>query len=120
MVITLGIKTPSLNDWYSGSHWNKRSALKKVWRDTVAVYCKNAQMKPFTKFPLKITTQPTYKDNRKRDTDNTITAAKLFIDAIKHLGLIPDDTPEYVGAIELLPPRLGSVSDMTYITIEEA
>lgn len=118
MLFTIDLKTPSLNDWYAGSHWGKRDALKKLWRGVIMVYCKKKKIVPFASFPLRVTTQPVYSDKRKRDTDNTITAAKLFIDALKHLELIPEDDPRYIGKITLLPPSHGD-SDYTIIKVEE-
>ena len=75
-------------------------------------------MKAFKKFPLSVTLQAFYKRKGNRDTDNTVPGIKLFIDALKHLKLIPEDDTRYIGKVTMLPPVVGWSKDETVITIE--
>ena len=86
--INLG-KVPSLNSFYSGSHWTKRKRAKDAALQEI-------------KEQLGYNTAPAYRSFRvtayvryRYDLDNSIIAVKFSSDALKTLGWIIDDSPKY-------------------------
>ena len=86
--INLG-KVPSLNSFYSGSHWTKRKRAKDAALQEI-------------KKQLGYNTAPAYRSFRvtayvryRYDLDNSIIAVKFSSDALKTLGWIIDDSPKY-------------------------
>lgn len=108
------LKTPSLNQWYSGGHWSKRKKVADEWHDAVWAVMREKKIKPITDFPISVT----YRFYMKRllDPSNTITAPKLIEDGLVKAGIIPDDTARYIGRIVLDAPEKGN--DRVVVTID--
>ena len=93
--ITLG-KVPSLNSFYSGSHWTKRKRAKDAALQEI-------------KEQLGFNTAPAYRSfsisayvRYRYDLDNSIIAVKFTSDALKTLGWIKDDSPKYFRHLVLV------------------
>ena len=93
--ITLG-KVPSLNSFYSGSHWTKRKRAKDAALQEI-------------KEQLGFNTAPAYRSfsinayvRYRYDLDNSIIAIKFSSDALKTLGWIKDDSPKYFRHLVLV------------------
>jgi hypothetical protein len=118
------LKTLSLNKWYAGKHYSVRQAQKIAWHEAVGWLCKERRVQPIPEdeYPVKIVTRTFYATERvgsfnkklgkvvyrntcpSLDTSNTFTANKLIEDALVEAGVLPDDTPKYVGPHITLPP----------------
>ena len=61
------------------------------------------------------------RDNRRRDTDNLIATGKPIYDALVTYGLVPDDTPRWMGKPEpIIEPKSVTGQGQMWITIEVA
>jgi len=87
-------KTISLNT-YRNTHYFKLNALKQEFAWFVLEAMKNKREKPKT--PVKLIF--TFGGYRHRDIDGEIVNVKFTIDALVSLGILPDDSPEYVNEI---------------------
>ncbi len=84
-------KIPSLNEWYSSSHWTKRKSQKDYFKKKITTLLleqgchKNGKI---DKFKVSLVY------NSRLDPDNTITIIKIFVDSLKGL-VVKDDTKKY-------------------------
>ncbi len=95
----------STNKIYAGLHWSKRSAFKDNVLSYALGFCRPIQ-KPRS-FPVSIRYRFTFR-GRQLDTLNTAFIAKCFEDALRAVGILPDDTPEYVAETILEVPRASA------------
>ena len=98
--ISIDSLPPSLNQWYSGVHWSKRTKTKEEWSWKFLAATKEA------KLPDKIAHIQTVHVTQfckgiVRDADNAVVAAKLFGDFLKAQGIIEDDGPKFIETIVL-------------------
>lgn len=94
------------------SHWGKRARLKRLDRETVAVYALNARVPRATgrrRVSVAVTTAAT-----PPDADNLL---KSLLDALTACGLIVDDSPEWceLGAVAVARGK----ADRTVVTLED-
>lgn len=82
-------KVPSLNSFYSGSHWTKRKRAKDAALKEVKNQLGFNPNAPY--YSMRITAYVRYR----YDLDNSIIAIKFACDALKALGWIVDDSPKY-------------------------
>lgn len=104
-------KPKSMNQWWSGMHWSKRSAHK----DKIKLLMRKALGTDLTPHPDGVRITLVSEAKRPLDSDNIM--PKPYIDALTHYGILPDDTPTYVQAVTLCS-RKASYDRLT-ITIEE-
>lgn len=113
-----GETAPSLNQWYMGGKgvmWKRRKA-KDLWRVLVKQAIDLNKIKAIDKhdFPLHMFTLSCFTDQRKRDSDNWITANKLVTDALKTFKIIPEDDTRFIalstsGVIGGAPEKMTKV-----------
>jgi Holliday junction resolvase RusA-like endonuclease len=90
-------RIPTLN-WYRNAHFYQLNKSKKDWQKLICEAIQSAKIKEVnTPLTIHLTTYT----KRKRDVDGTIVGVKYIQDAMVEMGLIPDDTPEYVETIIL-------------------
>lgn len=121
-VLRIPLVCPTLNNWYAGTHWRKRKEVADLWHTTIWYCYKNQWVEPVTRFPVIITTQTWYKPTgRHRDTSNCFPANKLAEDGLVKVGILPDDTTEYVAEHRTLTPVIVKTEkeNETVITITE-
>lgn len=108
-VLPLGFATPPLT-LNSRTHWRTRARLVKQIRTAVFVRGRQVKMAPAPHVHVQLYYVPP--DRRDRDPDNLVATLKPAIDALTArgqdrgwpaLGVVPDDTPEYVS---WSPPRI--------------
>lgn len=88
LVVTLG-KVPSLNSFYSGTHWTKRKRAKDAALKEIKEQLGFNPLPPYRSINLRASVRYRY------DLDNSIIAVKFVCDALKELGWIVDDSPKY-------------------------
>jgi crossover junction endodeoxyribonuclease RusA len=102
-IIPLGFTSPPLS-LNGRPHWRTRAKLVKAIRTAVWVRGKQLRMTPCPHVHVLLHYVP--KDRRHRDPDNLVATLKPAIDALTAagadrgricLGVVPDDTPEYVS-----------------------
>ena len=99
----------SSNDIYKGVHWAVRHKHVKLYR-SVPFVCQKV-----TKFPVHIEYMFYFRENL-LDTTNAFYAAKLIEDCLVHRGILPDDSPKYVGRTSVESHK--GDDDMCEITIK--
>ena len=92
-------------------HPNARHALIQAWKGPTAMFAglelKRLKGNPQ---PLLVTVTIPFKDNRRRDPHNYCgTVVKAIIDGLVLAGIVPDDTPEWIGHRE---PKLVKGGDV--------
>lgn len=88
-------KIPSLNKFYSASHWIVRKKLKDLHLEEIL-----KQLNQYDKVTFN-TMEVIFFCNVKLDLDNCIMGVKFALDAFRHWGGIPDDGPKYVKRIRM-------------------
>lgn len=88
-------KIPSLNKFYAGKHWIIRKKFKDEFRTEVLNQLEQSDPFQFETCSVHM------RSNYRYDVDNTIMGVKFALDALRHWGGIPDDTPKYVRRITL-------------------
>lgn len=91
---------PSLNKFYSGMHWTKRASMVDEWHGLFRAALQDAKVKKKLVTPLSLNVTQ-FCSRIVRDVDNGIISAKLFADALKLYGYIPNDTPEFIQSVIL-------------------
>jgi hypothetical protein len=86
---------PSLNAWYSGIHWTKRSKVKDEWRAHIAGVVDT--LEPVVNYPVIIEVEVHKK--RVFDSSNVAATGKLAEDGLVKSGILLDDTPKYVRSV---------------------
>lgn len=98
--ITLNQVPPSMNPVLR-NHWALRDAANNSWYNELGWLAKKLPRgvkHVYLAFEIFSAT------NRRRDADNPL-AAKFTQDALVKIGVIPDDTPEYVTSF---PPKIST------------
>lgn len=102
-----------LRPWSLNEHWNKaagmmRHRLVDQWKQVASVHWRNARrlQDPIGAPPWLLVARSTY-TGRRFDVLNDADAIKAIVDALKETGAIPNDSPRFIAAAVLLPPRLG-------------
>lgn len=90
---------PGLNEYTKACRGNAYGAntLKKNTERIIALYARQARLKPFTK-PVKIKIN-WYEKNNRRDIDNVVFAKKFILDALVKMHILIDDSRKYVKDI---------------------
>lgn len=116
-IIEIPCLFPTFNDIYAGKHWSKRKKWKDETASMIGWYLKEAKV-PKLKTPISIEVIQTY-IYAKRDFDSSAFALKVFTDTLVKMGLIPNDTPEYVECgLMVAPQKTGK--ETTIFTIHES
>ena len=89
---TIPFVYPSWNK-IQAMHWCRRKKHHDIFIREAGTILYALQAKPFTT-PVKIMIDLNFKNKRTRDVDNY--GGKWLIDAIRKVGLIPDDSSEWV------------------------
>lgn len=98
MKITLPIPWKvSTNQIYAGSHWTTRTRHKDIYHRALFPFRK----KRVKSYPVKITFTFCFKKNP-LDATNCSYMAKMLEDGMKMNGILKDDSPKEVKAIEIL------------------
>lgn len=84
----------STNKIYAGIHWTERKRIKDSILSVAGGFCRPIQ-KPES-YPVQIRYRFFFA-TRPLDTLNTAAMAKMFEDAFRTLGIIEEDTPEFVA-----------------------
>ncbi len=83
----------SSNKAYSGfKHWSIRNNLKDLYHASLLPHKNKIKLKDF---PVRITYEFEWK-GRTLDTTNQFFMIKMLEDGLVGIGILPDDTPEYV------------------------
>jgi len=102
---------PSLNT-YKDLHWSARGKLQRIW-DMEVIAGKSRRWKAPSKACVRIIYH--FQTVRKRDKDNY--TPKLILDALKHCGVIIDDSADVLD----VDWGFGETGEeRTVITVEEA
>lgn len=110
---------PSLNQWYSGGHWSKRSRTKNTWRMLVRAAVRRHAVEPVTRYPVRVDVLCRFgKGDRSYDCTNIAATAKLAEDGLVHARILQGDSRRYVRPVTLDSIRHDGPSD-TVITITE-
>ncbi len=87
-----GIKI-STNTIYAGIHWTKRKELKDSCFSIAKYFCRPIQK--VESYPVEIRYRFLFV-SRPLDTTNTTFMVKMFEDTLCALGILQDDSPQYV------------------------
>ena len=90
----------SLNEVLRMSHHEKKR-VRETWFNTIFVLLGRepvSRLRCDAKGCIKMRVTITIHNSRQYDKDNMYGACKIVIDAIKNLGLIHDDRPEFLDA----------------------
>ena len=91
---------PSLNKFYSGMHWAKRTEIVHEWHLRFLNAFRRANLPTKLGTPIVVNVTQFCK-GVVRDADNGVVAAKFCGDALKEYGYIVDDGPEYISSVIL-------------------
>jgi hypothetical protein len=90
----------SLNK-HNSLHWAARRRHNEDWRLSLrAAYIKVTSAFEFPVAPVNIEFTFTFPKNGRRDPHNYVAQAKPLVDELVLLGLVPDDTAEWVSVAE--------------------
>ena len=116
-MLTVPGRPPSWNDFYSQKHWSYRSAIAKGIHAEVAVaYMQAGADAPAFSYPVSLTVTA-YFTGRRQDCSNI--TGKLYEDGLVACGILPDDTPEYVGRYTTVSKKSETGSDYVVIVIDD-
>lgn len=101
-----GRTPPSLNQWQRMSRWTI-SIHNHFWRRLVASYARASNGVPLEPTTEKMRVEIVLYVKRRGDPDNVL--VKPLLDAIKHCGLIVDDSRKWVDLHP--PPRQAKASE---------
>lgn len=114
VTITLDKHRPkSWNTMYSGIHYRTRMQYVQEAHDAVKAALVLSHVEPFT-VPVAITVTAYFK-GAMSDPDNV--TGKLYLDGLRHAGVLIDDTPEYVTSVTCIS-RKDNKNPRLEITIE--
>lgn len=116
MIQTLSIEAvgPTLNMWYAGAHWSKRSRIKKDWHWLVRNAIDQWKIMPVKQYPIFIECRLTFgKGKRRYDWENCAPTAKLIQDALIREGILENDGPKHIAGGKLWAVR-GDVTRTIY------
>jgi crossover junction endodeoxyribonuclease RusA len=80
-------------------HWSARAERVRIVREAVAWRAREHKLTPQSYLIVQL--HYIAPDRRKRDPSNLMPNQKAGVDGLVQAGVVPDDTPEYVG--ELMP-----------------
>ena len=97
-VIQVNELGPTLNAFYAGMHYSKRSKIKNDWVTMVAGACNAQKIKPVEEYPVVVACRLIFGPKGKRyDWDNAAATAKVFQDALVKKGILAGDSPKYIS-----------------------
>ncbi len=101
-------------------HWSVKARKTREVRNTVG-HLLRQQRVPLLRCPVFVELAYEPADNRRRDRDNLVATFKPCIDAIVELGLIPDDSADYLAAsLPVIRPKgPGHTTGRFWLTIRE-
>lgn len=99
------------------AHWSKRHAMTKVYREAIAW---QATRHRGISTPVRITAEVVMKPPL-MDAANYYPCVKAAIDGLIDAGVIPDDSPKYVGSVTMVAPRkpIDGEAQRLILTVEE-
>lgn len=103
-LIPIGALKVSTNKIYAGIHWAQRKAAKDGILGYAKIFCRPA--KPIQSYPVEIRYRFLF-SSRTLDTLNCAFMAKMFEDALRHLGILKEDDPAHVAKSVLEVAKLG-------------
>ena len=106
---------PSWND-IQGMHWAKRKREHDAFINAAGTILKSLYIEPFKK-PVSIFIDLYFKKKRVRDNDNY--GGKWLIDAIRMVGIIPDDSARWIPTSPDILIIDGEGVDQTMLKIKE-
>lgn len=110
---------PTLNQWYAGGHWSKRSRTKKAWRTLVSGCVRDQSIRPVEHYPAEIRVTGRFgKGDRSYDCTNMAATAKLIEDGLVHAHILRRDSREYVQPVVLASIRHKGETDTLVEIIE--
>jgi crossover junction endodeoxyribonuclease RusA len=80
-------------------HWAQKASLTRMVREAVCWRAREHKLNPQGYVIVQLHYTPP--DRRRRDPSNLMPTQKPAVDGLVDAGVVPDDTPEYVG--ELMP-----------------
>lgn len=114
----LPIVGPSLNAWYSGSHWATRKRIAGQWHMMVKLWVKKYGIVP-AKGLVSLEIECSFGPGRKSyDASNCAATAKLIEDGLVKAKILKGDGPQYVASITLRSIPKQKITG-TMVTIEE-
>ena len=107
-------KALSWNALYKGVHWQKRRQLVAGVLGSTLAAIGPCQVENHFDRPVKVWIAALRKDRRYvLDPDNIV--AKIYIDAVKNLGWLQDDTPDQISEVLLRSQRAQLDAVVVYI-----
>ena len=96
-VIQVNDVGPSLNQYYAGMHYSKRSALKNDWCIQVKSAVIRQKIQPVEEYPVAVACRIVMgKGRRMYDWDNTAVCVKMFQDALVKAKVLKGDQLKYI------------------------
>lgn len=101
-------------------HWAQKAKKTRAVRSDVG-WLLRQQRVPVLRWPVFVELAYQPPDNRRRDRDNLVATFKPCVDALVELGLIPDDSADYVAAsLPVIRPKgPGHSTGRFWLTIRE-
>ena len=96
--IHIPFKLPSLNEYTAACRGNRYAGAKMKKDIEVSLYPFMIR-KPHFDCPVKVSFE-WHEANRRRDLDNLSFSKKFILDALTACGILTDDSPKYVVALE--------------------
>lgn len=99
----------STNKIYAGVHWTTRKTIKDSVLSYATGFCR--PVVPVQSYPVEICYRFSF-SSRPLDSTNCTALVKMFEDALRSLGVIKDDSPQYVARtiieVVVVPNRKNS------------
>lgn len=76
-------------------HWRSEYAIKKALRQAVTLAAQAQSIPHLESAHIVLVYTP--RDKRRRDSHNLVPSVKVGVDALVTLGILVDDTPEYLS-----------------------
>lgn len=96
-----------------GNRWDRASRTKE-WRGAFYWLAKKERLPALEWMTVKV--EPYQHGGRLQDVGACHPSVKAAIDGLVDAKVIPDDSPEYLHAIEFLPPQRGRNSLVLHVT----
>lgn len=106
---------PSFNK-YQNMHYKPRGELVRRWNVNVAWIVKSDGIKPVTDYPITIHCKCVFGKGRTTyDWVNLSVTAKLIEDALRHAGILADDSKKFIswGKLEAVKTRGETYTEFT-------
>lgn len=98
-------KRPPTMNAYRSLHFHQKGKLDREWREAFAWRARAARIPKLDR--VLVTAAPVVASRRSLpDVGACFPAVKAAIDGLVDAGVIPDDTPEHVGAITFVAPEV--------------